>query len=98
MTLAALDHCVAPLHLEFEGRLAWCHRDCAFPGRSRQFAVVRQLQELIAHAKAAPGQLNYSTPGPGTLPHLATELLKLRTGIDMVHIPYSGAAPPRRRC
>jgi tripartite-type tricarboxylate transporter receptor subunit TctC len=40
-----------------------------------------------------PGSLNYSTPGPGTLPHLATELLKLRTGIDMVHIPYAGAAP-----
>jgi tripartite-type tricarboxylate transporter receptor subunit TctC len=54
---------------------------------------VRTLQELIARAKAAPGSLNYSTPGPGTLPHLATELLKLRTGIDMVHIPYSGAAP-----
>ena len=54
---------------------------------------VTTLQELIARAKAAPGGLNYSTPGPGTLPHLATELLKLRTGIDMVHIPYSGAAP-----
>jgi tripartite-type tricarboxylate transporter receptor subunit TctC len=54
---------------------------------------VNTLQELIARAKATPGGLNYSTPGPGTLPHLATELLKLRTGIDMVHIPYSGAAP-----
>jgi tripartite-type tricarboxylate transporter receptor subunit TctC len=54
---------------------------------------VSTLQELIARAKAAPGRLNYSTPGPGTLPHLATEALKLRTGIDMVHIPYSGAAP-----
>jgi tripartite-type tricarboxylate transporter receptor subunit TctC len=54
---------------------------------------VSTLQELIARAKAMPGSLNYSTPGPGTLPHLATELLKLRTGIDMVHIPYAGAAP-----
>jgi tripartite-type tricarboxylate transporter receptor subunit TctC len=54
---------------------------------------VNTLQELIARAKATPGSLNYSTPGPGTLPHLATELLKLRTGIDMVHIPYAGAAP-----
>ncbi len=54
---------------------------------------VNTLQELIARAKETPGSLNYSTPGPGTLPHLATELLKLRTGIDMVHIPYSGAAP-----
>jgi tripartite-type tricarboxylate transporter receptor subunit TctC len=54
---------------------------------------VNTLKELIARAKEMPGRLNYSTPGPGTLPHLATELLKLRTGIDMVHIPYSGAAP-----
>jgi tripartite-type tricarboxylate transporter receptor subunit TctC len=54
---------------------------------------VDTLQELIARARENPGSLNYSTPGPGTLPHLATELLKLRTGIDMVHIPYSGAAP-----
>jgi tripartite-type tricarboxylate transporter receptor subunit TctC len=54
---------------------------------------VNTLAELIARAKETPGRLNYSTPGPGTLPHLATELLKLRTGIDMVHIPYSGAAP-----
>jgi tripartite-type tricarboxylate transporter receptor subunit TctC len=54
---------------------------------------VNSLQELIARAKEMPGSLNYSTPGRGTLPHLATELLKLRTGIDMVHIPYPGAAP-----
>ena len=51
------------------------------------------LQELIARAKERPGSLNYSTPGPGTAPHLATELLKQRAGIDMVHIPYAGAAP-----
>jgi tripartite-type tricarboxylate transporter receptor subunit TctC len=54
---------------------------------------VNTLQELIARAKEMPGSLNYSTPGRGTLPHLATELLKLRAGIDMVHIPYHGAAP-----
>jgi tripartite-type tricarboxylate transporter receptor subunit TctC len=54
---------------------------------------VSTLQEFIAYAKARPGTLNYSTPGAGTLPHLATELLKLHTGIDMVHIPYAGAAP-----
>jgi tripartite-type tricarboxylate transporter receptor subunit TctC len=51
------------------------------------------LRELIALAKEKPGALNYATPGPGTAPHLATELLKQRTGIDMVHIPYAGAAP-----
>lgn len=54
---------------------------------------VRTLQELIARAKGNPGVLNYSTPGAGTLPHLAVELLKLRTGIDMVHVAYPGAAP-----
>jgi tripartite-type tricarboxylate transporter receptor subunit TctC len=54
---------------------------------------VKTLAELIALAKARPGALNYSTPGAGTLPHLAAELLKLHTGIDMVHIPYAGAAP-----
>ena len=54
---------------------------------------VNTLADLIARAKEMPGRMNYSTPGPGTLPHLATELLKLRAGIDMVHIPYAGAAP-----
>jgi tripartite-type tricarboxylate transporter receptor subunit TctC len=54
---------------------------------------VKTLAELIALAKARPGTLNYSTPGAGTLPHLAAELLKLHAQIDMVHIPYAGAAP-----
>jgi tripartite-type tricarboxylate transporter receptor subunit TctC len=53
---------------------------------------VNSLRELIALARERPGRLNYSTPGPGTSPHLATELLKQRAGIDMVHIPYPGAA------
>src|SRR5262249_2058056 len=57
---------------------------------------VNTLQEFIAYAKARPGVLNYSTPGAGTLPHLATELLKLNTGIEMLPIPYPGAAPPAR--
>lgn len=54
---------------------------------------VKTMQELIAYAKKRAGGLNYSTPGAGTLPHLAAELLKLNTGIEMVHIPYAGAAP-----
>ncbi len=54
---------------------------------------VKSMQELIAYAKKKPGGLNYSTPGAGTLPHLAAELLKLNTGIEMVHVPYPGAAP-----
>ncbi len=53
---------------------------------------VRTMQELIALAKKRAGGLNYSTPGAGTLPHLAAELLKQHTGIEMVHIPYPSAA------
>jgi tripartite-type tricarboxylate transporter receptor subunit TctC len=51
------------------------------------------LGELIALAKAQPGKLNFASTGPGGLPHLAGELLKSAAGIDIVHIPYRGAAP-----
>ena len=49
------------------------------------------VQELIAQAKTQPGKLNFSTAGIGTPPHLAVELLKSATGIDVVHVPYKGA-------
>jgi tripartite-type tricarboxylate transporter receptor subunit TctC len=48
----------------------------------------KSLGELIAYAKANPGKLNYSTPGIGTPPHLIGEMLKLRAGVEIVHIPY----------
>jgi tripartite-type tricarboxylate transporter receptor subunit TctC len=48
----------------------------------------KSLRELIAYAKANPGKLNYSTPGIGTPPHLIAEMLKLKAGIDIVHVPY----------
>jgi tripartite-type tricarboxylate transporter receptor subunit TctC len=51
------------------------------------------LQELVALAKAKPGQLNFGSSGPGSMPHLAGELFKLSAGIDIVHVPYRGAAP-----
>jgi tripartite-type tricarboxylate transporter receptor subunit TctC len=54
---------------------------------------VRSAAELIAYAKARPGQLNYGSGGIGTTPWLATELLKSMTGIDVVHVPYKGGAP-----
>ena len=54
---------------------------------------VRSLKEFIAFAKARPGQLNYATAGSGSTAHLSVELLKIRTGIDIVHVPYRGAAP-----
>jgi tripartite-type tricarboxylate transporter receptor subunit TctC len=54
---------------------------------------VKALAELIAKAKANPGKMNWTSPGVGTTPYLAGELLKLRTQINMLHIPYSGAGP-----
>jgi tripartite-type tricarboxylate transporter receptor subunit TctC len=51
------------------------------------------MAELVALAKAQPGKLNFASSGPGSLPHLAGELLKLTTRIDIVHVPYRGAAP-----
>jgi tripartite-type tricarboxylate transporter receptor subunit TctC len=51
----------------------------------------RTVPELVAYAKARPGQLNYGSAGPGNATHLAAELFRLRTGIDIVHVPYKGA-------
>jgi tripartite-type tricarboxylate transporter receptor subunit TctC len=48
----------------------------------------KSLRELIAYAKANPGKLNYSTPGIGTPPHLIAEMLKLKAGVEIVHVPY----------
>jgi tripartite-type tricarboxylate transporter receptor subunit TctC len=50
--------------------------------------AAKSLAELIAYAKANPNKLNYSTPGIGTPPHLIGEMLKLRAGVDIVHVPY----------
>ena len=54
---------------------------------------VRNVKDLIALAKAQPGQLSYGSPGPGTSSHLAGELFKARTGTNIVHIAYKGAGP-----
>ena len=51
------------------------------------------MNELVALAKAQPGKLNFASTGPGGLPHLAGELFKLTAKIDIVHVPYRGAAP-----
>jgi tripartite-type tricarboxylate transporter receptor subunit TctC len=53
---------------------------------------VNSLQEFIAYAKARPGQLNYSSLGVGSTPHLATERFLQATGLKLVHIPYKGAS------
>lgn len=51
------------------------------------------MNELVALAKEKPGKLNFASSGPGSLPHLAGELFKLTAKIDIVHVPYRGAAP-----
>ncbi len=53
----------------------------------------RNMSELVALAKAQPGKLNFASAGTGGMPHLAGELFKLTAKIDIVHVPYRGAAP-----
>jgi len=52
----------------------------------------RSVRELVAYAKANPGKLNFGSAGVGNVTHLAAELFKQRTGIDIVHVPYKGAS------
>ena len=54
---------------------------------------VKTVKELIAYAKKRPGELNYSSAGNGSQPHLTAEMFKARAGIDIVHVPYKGAPP-----
>jgi tripartite-type tricarboxylate transporter receptor subunit TctC len=56
-------------------------------------APIKSMQDVVAMAKAHPGSLNFASVGNGTPAHIAGELLKLRTGIDIVHIPYKGGGP-----
>jgi tripartite-type tricarboxylate transporter receptor subunit TctC len=53
----------------------------------------KDMTGLVALAKSKPGQLNFASSGAGSLPHLAGELLHITAGIDIVHVPYRGAAP-----
>ena len=53
----------------------------------------KTVPEFIAYAKANPGKINYASAGSGSSQHMAGELFKMMTGIDMVHVPYRGAAP-----
>lgn len=53
----------------------------------------KNMQELVALMKAKPGSFSYASAGNGTAPHFAAELLKLSTGVDMLHVPYKGSAP-----
>jgi len=54
---------------------------------------VKSVKELVAHARANPGKLNYGTPGTGSITHLAVELFKLEAKVDFTHVPYKGMGP-----
>src|SRR5712692_6965297 len=54
---------------------------------------VKNLAELISYAKANPGKVNFGSAGGGSITHLAGELLKAEAKVDLVHVPYKGAAP-----
>jgi len=54
---------------------------------------IQSMKELIEKAKANPGKMNWTSPGVGTTPQLAGELLKIKAGLEMQHIPYAGAGP-----
>ncbi|TMH68659.1 MAG: tripartite tricarboxylate transporter substrate binding protein [Betaproteobacteria bacterium] len=53
----------------------------------------KSINDVVATAKAQPGKLSYASAGNGTPSHIAGELLKLKTGIDLVHVPYKGGGP-----
>ncbi|MCC7225647.1 MAG: tripartite tricarboxylate transporter substrate binding protein [Burkholderiaceae bacterium] len=54
---------------------------------------VRTVAELIAYAKARPGEVNFSSSGNGGLPHMAGEMFNAAAGVKMTHVPYKGSAP-----
>jgi tripartite-type tricarboxylate transporter receptor subunit TctC len=59
----------------------------------RADAPFRSVADLVGKARAEPGRLNYSSAGAGSAIHLASELFKSKSGIDVLHVPYKGAAP-----
>jgi len=58
-----------------------------------QSVPAKNIQELIALAKAQPGKLNYGSAGAGTAHHLIGEMFKIKAGVDIVHVPYKGSSP-----
>ncbi|HET7731297.1 MAG TPA: tripartite tricarboxylate transporter substrate binding protein [Usitatibacter sp.] len=58
-----------------------------------KYDKIRSYADFLAYAKANPGKLNFGSAGNGTSHHLVGELFKMRTGTDLVHIPYKGAGP-----
>lgn len=100
LVMATLAHAVNP---SIQPKLPYVHEKAFAPvmlvGRSPNVLVVRadspfkSVQEIIAAAKAKPGQLSFASQGAGTSAHLAGELFKNLTKTDITHIPYRGAGP-----
>ena len=94
------SHSITPAR--FRDKLTYDHiRDFAFPAMIGSVPNVfmvhpsmptKTLGEFIAYARVRPGQINFGSSGVGASPHLSIELLKSMTGIDIVHVPYKGAA------
>lgn len=94
------SHAITPAR--FKARLTYDPiRDFAFPimigGVPNVFMVhpsmpTKSLREFIAYARSHPGKINFGSSGVGASPHLSIELLKTMTGINIVHVPYKGAA------
>jgi tripartite-type tricarboxylate transporter receptor subunit TctC len=94
------SHAITPVR--FKSRLTYDPiRDFAFPimigGVPNVFMVhpsmpTKSLREFITYAKSHPGKINFGSSGVGASPHLSIELLKTLTGINIVHVPYKGAA------
>jgi len=60
---------------------------------TRPASGITSIADLIARARANPGKLTFATPGIGSISQLAVEILKIRANVDLLHVPYSGAAP-----
>jgi tripartite-type tricarboxylate transporter receptor subunit TctC len=94
------SHAITPAR--FRGKLTYDHiKDFSFPAMIGSVPNVfmvhpsmptQTLRQYIDYAKRNPGKLNFGSSGVGASPHLSIELLKIMTGIDIVHVPYKGAA------
>ena len=99
MVSAASGLIISPIIYKTAGYDAASFAPIALIAETPQLLVVnaqlpfKSVAELVAYAQANPGKLNYSTGGSGTLPHLAAELFKKTTGINIVHVPYKGGGP-----
>lgn len=100
LVMATIAHAVNP---SIQPKLPYAHETAFAPvmlvGRSPNVLVVRadspfkSVQDVIAAAKAKPGQLSFASQGAGTSAHLAGELFKSLTKTDITHVPYRGAGP-----